>query len=136
MADVDEPEIMVGSVKCCFLKFERPEDVLPDMECEYRANSPKELLQHFGKEHYNIKKAFCELKQLQNLFKEILESQNREDVNRSDIEVHTIASNITGNNCTQEELPTEDQTRDCVLYSRTIAHLVPNLEDQTTEWGM
>ena len=106
------------------------------MECGYRAESAIELGEHIGKEHYNIKKAFCELKQVQNLFKEILDSQNREDVNRSDIEIHTIASNITGNNCTQEELPTEDQTSDCGLYSSTIAHLVQSFEDQTSECGL
>ena len=125
LADVDGPEIIDGSVKCCFLKFERPEDVLPEVECGYRAYSPQLLGEHIGKEHYNIKKAFCELKQVQNLFKEILESQNREDVNRSDLEVHTVASNITGNNCTQEELPTEEQSSDCRLYSSTIANPKP-----------
>ena len=133
---VDGPEIIGKSAKCCFFKFENPDNIIPEMECKFKAYNPQELKEHIGKEHYNIKKAFCELKQVQNLFKEILESQNREDVNRSDIEVHTIASNITGNNCTQEELPTEEQTSECGLYSSTIAHLVISLEDQTTECGL
>ena len=84
MADVDDrsvdgPEIIGGSVKCCFFKFESPDDVLPDMECKYKAYNPQELKEHIGKEHYNIKKVFGELKQVQNLCREILESQNRED---------------------------------------------------------
>ena len=66
-------------MKCCFLKFESPDDVLPDMECKYKAYNPQELKEHIGKEHYHIKKLFGELKQVQNLFREILESQNRED---------------------------------------------------------
>ena len=36
---VDGPEIIGGSVKCCFFKFESPDDVLPDMECNVRERS-------------------------------------------------------------------------------------------------
>ena len=54
-------------------------DIIPEMECNFKAYSPQELKEHIGKEHYNIKKVFGELKQVQNLFREILESQNRED---------------------------------------------------------
>ena len=60
-----------------FFKFENPDDIIPEMECNFKAYNPQELKEHIGKELYNKKKVFVELKQVQNLFKEILESHNR-----------------------------------------------------------
>ena len=34
---VDGPEIIGKSVKCCFFKFENPDDIIPEMKCNFKA---------------------------------------------------------------------------------------------------
>ena len=72
---VGGPAINGKSVMCNFFKFENPDDILPDMDCNFKAYNSQELKEHIGKEHHNVK-----LKNTQDLFKELWESQrNREN---------------------------------------------------------
>ena len=85
-------------------------------------NNPQELKEHIGKEHYNIKKVFGELKQVQNLFREILESQNGKDESMWDQGHDKI-------------LPETAQTKDvqskdeAIIVTRSMN--LPNINDST-----
>ena len=51
---VDGPAIIGKSALCNFFKFEHPDDILPDMDCNFKAYNSQELKEHIRKEHHKI----------------------------------------------------------------------------------
>ena len=66
--DADGPVIVGKIVSCNFFKFEHPSDILPTLECNFKAHGPQKLEAHILSEHHNVKSA-------QNLFRELWDSQ-------------------------------------------------------------
>ena len=92
------------------------------MECNFKSNNPQELKEHFGKEHHNIKKVFGELKQVQNLFREILESQNREDETMWD-------QDVVIDDRSQYNISDHQSKDEAIIVTRSMN--LPNINDST-----